>query len=173
MFFRAMGFLCSLMITSHLAQSDDGGNRPQPPGSVYVKVILPEANPEQTEGPSIESWIAARLDKRGVDQSRAVTEWVELDANQNHSVSVWNAMVDGKGWGCPVGGSLGEKENGNIEIALNGWTPAGADLRGEFVPFEIGSRRIIRVGHGKQETIAYVAVFVGPPSKIAGESLQR
>ena len=72
--------------------------------------------------------------------------------------------MDGKGWGCPVDGKVVERTaDGRVEVELSGWSPVEAEVKGQILPDEIGSRRIAVVDSG----VAYVALFVGPPASSA------
>src|SRR6516164_9687982 len=74
---------------------------------VYVKIILPtDPATRDKDRPVVESWIAEQLKKRGRSKFTAATAWVRLAEKGEGSTSVWNATLDGKGWGCPVSGQI-------------------------------------------------------------------
>ena len=133
--------------------------------AVYAKIILPVESPRDGSQPIVESWISKNLHKRGKSELRAVTQWVRLAEHGEKVTRVWNATIDGKGWGCPVVGRIVERtKDGKVKVELLGWSPAGAEIKGQTLAAEIGSRRIAEVdtGEGDDSGIAYVALFVGP-----------
>ena len=106
-----------------------------------------------------ESWIAAKLEKRGKSELRAVTEWVRLAEEGEDIAQLWDATLDGKGWGCPVAGRVVERTNdGRVKVSLIGWAPGLLKVRGSPFRDETGSRKIAVVDRDK----AYVALLVGP-----------
>jgi uncharacterized protein (TIGR03067 family) len=118
--------------------------------------------------PSVESWIAKKLRKRGKTEYRAVTHWVRLAEKGEESADIWSASVDGQHWGCPVDGRVVERTDGKVKVRLDGWAPFPTRVRGTTLPAETGSRRIAVVADG----IAYVALFVGPPLTAEASSRQ-
>ncbi len=134
-------------------------------GSVYAKIILPVKSLREGSHPMVESWIAKKLLKRGKSDVRAVTHWVRLAEKGEEDTSVWNAVVDGKDWGCPVVGRVVERtEDGKVKVELLGWSPGGAEIKGQTLAAEIGRRKIavVDTGQGDDSGIAYIALFVGP-----------
>ena len=132
--------------------------------TVYAKVLLPVQFEGNGSYPVVESWIAKNLRRRGTTELRAVTHWVRLAEKGEQTIPVWNATVDGKGWGCPVDGKVVERtSDGRVKVELSGWSPVGAEVKGQILPDEIGSRRIAVVDSG----VAYVALLVGPPASSA------
>ena len=113
--------------------------------------------------PVVESWIAKELRKRGEAELRAVTHWVRLAEEGEEVADIWNATVDGKGWGCPVSGRVERTTEGRVRARLSGWSPFGAEIKGNPLPAEMGSRRIavVDTGRGDESSSAYVALFVG------------
>ena len=133
--------------------------------SIYVKIVLPMKEPAKGEYPLVESWIARKLRKRGTTELRAVTAWVRLAEAGEEVTPVWNATVDGKGWGCPVNGRVIERtKGGRVKVSLTGWAPVLLKVNGTTLSAETGTRRIAVVDRGK----AYVAILVGPPPTEAG-----
>lgn len=133
--------------------------------TVYAKIVLPMESPGEGSHSVVESWIAKKLRKRGTTELRAVTHWVRLAEQGEEITHVWNATVDGKGWGCPVVGKVVERTtDGKVKVELSGWSPVGAEIKGQTLAAEIGSRRIAVVDSGRVDDsgIAYVALFVGP-----------
>ena len=134
-------------------------------GAVYAKVILPMKESAKENHPVVEAWIGKNLRKRGETDLRAVTNWIRLPDGKNEVAPVWDAVVDGKGWGCPVGGRILERTTaGKVKVSLTGWTPFGGDIKGGTLPDEIGSRKIAVVGGRNEGFKAYVALVVAPPS---------
>ena len=141
--------------------------------SIYVKIILPVAGPAKEAPvkeaqPVVESWIAKELRKRGETKLRAVTRWIRLAEDGEKITHVWNATVDGKGWGCPVAGRVAKRTaDGKVQVSLVGWSPVGADIKGDTLPAEIGSRQIAIVDAGRidQTPSAYFAILVAPAAK--------
>ena len=133
--------------------------------AVYAKIILPVEPPRDGSHPIVESWISEKLHKRGKSDLRAVTQWVRLAEKGEKVTRVWNATVDGKSWGCPVAGRILERtKDGKVKLELLGWSPVGAEIKGQTLASEIGSRKIavVDTGEGDDSGIAYVALFVGP-----------
>lgn len=136
------------------------------PNAIYAKVILPMKEPDSGKNPVVESWIAEKLRKRGQTELRAVTPWIRLAEKGEKNAPVWDAVVDGKGWGCPVGGRVKERTgDGKVKVSLPGWAPVALKVKGTTLPAEVGSRGIAEVEDGK----AYVALFVGLPAPPASE----
>ncbi len=132
---------------------------------VYAKIILPVESLREGSHPIVESWIARKLLKRGKSDVRAVTHWIRLAEKGEKTTRVWDAIVDGKGWGCPVVGRVVERtRDGKIKVDLSGWSPGAPEIKGQTLAGEIGSRRIavVDTGEGDESGIAYVALFVGP-----------
>ena len=135
-------------------------------GTVYAKIILPVESRREGSHLIVESWIAKKLLKRGKSDVRAVTHWVRLAEKGEKNTHVWNAIVDGKGWGCPVVGSVVEhNKDGKIKVELSGWSPGVPEIKGQTLAAEIGRRKIavVDTGEGDESGIAYIALFVGPP----------
>ena len=162
--------LLSTLIAVQLVFADPAhdlfANEPaQEKSAVFAKIVLPMKSPNEKSQPVVESWIARKLRKRGATQLRAVTNWVRLAGKGEHVRHVWNATLDGKGWGCPVVGRVAERTaDGKIEVELSGWSPVGARIKGQTISAEVGSRTIavVDTGGGDENGIAYVAFFVGP-----------
>jgi len=144
------------------SQSDDLQRQEAAP--IYVKVVLP-LKPTAKEH-FVERWIARKLGKREMTELRAVTRWIRLAEPGQKPTSVWNASVDGKGWGCPVSGQISNRAtDGKVTVRLSGWSPAGADVTGTTISAKAGSRGIARVDTGADDGSgrAYVALQVGQP----------
>lgn len=166
------GSLVVCLLLSAAAFADERQHTTKP--VLFVKVMLPEVAPPKPSPNNypVEKWIQGAVKKQGHTQLRAVTSWVRLPSGEFDSVDVWNATVNGKGWGCPVGGSTFVQPDGRCEVELIGWTPGGADLLGNVITPEPGNRKIAKVGYkrgpegeetGVQfETLAYVAILVAP-----------
>ena len=136
----------------------------RPPHTVRSNSALTMKEPAEGEQPLVESWIARELRKRGKTEFRAVTAWVRLAEEGEEITHVWNAMVDGKGWGCPVVGRVIKRTTGGrVTVSLTGWAPVLLKVKGTTLSAETGSRRIAVVDHGK----AYAALFVGPQRPIS------
>lgn len=149
------------------AEKNEAANseKPSQPTYVYAKIILPMKDPGNAKHPVVESWIAKKLRKRGETELRAVTDWVCLAEGVENSASVWNATVDGKGWGCPVSGRVAERtDDGKLKVELTGWAPFAPKINGDTLLAEAGSRGIATVdtGAGDQDGRAFVALVVGP-----------
>ena len=158
---RSVLFL--FVITSQLSLAKD---QPLPEsGTVYAKIVLPVESAREETHLITESWIAKKLRKRGKSDLRAVTHWVRLAEKGEKSTQIWNATVDGKGWGCPVVGRIVDRtKHGKVKVELLGWSPGGAEVKGQTLAAEIGRRKIaiVDTGEGDESGIAYVALFVGP-----------
>ena len=131
---------------------------------VYVKIILPvDPATRDKDRPVVESWIAEQLKKRGQSKFTAATAWVPLADKGEESTTVWDAMLDGKGWGCPVGGDIAERADGRIKVLLWGWGPGGTRVTVSLTD-EPGSREIAPVKGIKDDSgLPYVAVLICPP----------
>jgi hypothetical protein len=131
---------------------------------VYVKIILPgDLATRDKDRPIIESWIAEQLKQPGQSKSTAATGWVLLDASPKSAIIVWDAKLDGKRWGCPVGGWIAERADGRIKVVLLGWDAGGSRVTISLKD-EPGSREIAAVEETKREEgVPYVAVLIGPP----------
>ncbi len=139
--------------------------RPRRHTYVYAKIVLPMKEPVDAASFLIESWIAKSLRNRGETQLRAVTDWVRLAEDEENSALMWMATVDGKYWGCPVYGRVAKRTTADmVKVDLTGWSPVGAEITGDTLPNESGSRRIAAVdtGTGDQDGRAFVALLVGP-----------
>ena len=162
--------IVSLVFVSLMASSQpilcEMPDVPSSPGPVFVKVILPMEEAADRRQPVVEHWVAQRLAKRDVAECRAVTDWVCLAEKREESAAVWNAVVDGKTWGCPVNGRVVERTaDGKLKVQLTGWTPVGAEVKGTTFRSETGTRRIAVVNPEANENLrAYIAILVGPPS---------
>jgi hypothetical protein len=134
---------------------------------VYVKIIWPTDDATRDKDRSVvESWIAEQLKKRGQSKFTAATAWVPLADKGQGSTRVWNAVLDGKGCGCPVAGQILERADGRIKLILRGWSPGYAEVI-ISLPDEPGSRALAAVEQRKMaQGLPYVAVFIGPPSEI-------
>jgi hypothetical protein len=130
----------------------------------FVKIIWPtDPATRDKDRPVVESWIAEQLKKRGQSKFTAATAWVRLAEKGEGSTSVWNATLDGKGWGCPVSGQIAERADGRIKVLLRGWDPGGSSVTVSLKD-EPGSRAIAAVEETKREQgLPYVAVLIGPP----------
>ena len=167
--------LLLLLAASPLAAQDEdrsgGGLRASETNAVYAKVILPVKALANGDQPAVESWIARKLQKRGATDSRAVTDWVHL-AEGADSTNVWDATLDGKPSGCRVDGQVGERTaDGKVHVTLSGWSPFGANVRGNTLSDEIGSRGIAIVDPGRTDELkSYVALMIAPaPNAKTGE----
>jgi hypothetical protein len=131
---------------------------------VYVKIILPtDPATRDKDRPVVESWIAEQLKKRGQSKFTAATAWVPLDVKRFESTGVWDATLDGKGWGCPVSGQIAGRADGRIKVLLRGWDPGGSSVTVSLRD-EPGNRAIAAVEEAKtEEGMPYVAVLIGPP----------
>lgn len=162
-FYSTLVFTLCLTVSGHCVIADDQlafANI-----AVYVKVVLPVKPLPGESHPVVESWIAKRLKKFGKSDFRAVTHWVCLAGKDEQHTKVWAAMVDGNLWGCPVNGKFVEQtEDGKLKVDFVGWSPAGAEIKGQLLACEVGSRGIARVdtGVGDDSGLAYVAMLVGP-----------
>ena len=149
-----------------------GGLQVSETNAVYAKVILAVKALDDGDQPLLESWIAKELRKRGATDLRAVTDWVRL-TDGGDSTSVWEAKLDGKLSGCPVDGQVGERTaDGKVQVTLSGWSPFGANVRGNTLPDEIGSRGIAIVDPGRADEVeSYVALMIAPAlqTNAAGE----
>jgi hypothetical protein len=131
---------------------------------VYVKIIWPtDPATRDKDRPVVEFWIAEQLKKRGQSKFTAATAWVPLADKGRESTRVWNATLDGKGWGCPVSGHIAERADGRIKVLLWGWGPGGDRVTVSLTD-ESGSRAIAAAEEVKtKKGLPYVAVFIGPP----------
>lgn len=131
--------------------------------SVYGKILLPGNAPAKGEHP-VESWIAERLKKLGAPEFRAVTGWILLPKGAEHSATIWNGVLDGKGTGCIVDGHVSERGvEGKIHVTLSGWAPFPPKIKGDSLPAEIGFRRIAVVDTGRADGVkSYVALMIAP-----------
>ncbi len=149
-----------------------GGLRVSETNAVYAKVILAVKALDDGDQPLLESWIAKELRKRGATDLRAVTDWVRL-TDGGESTSVWEAKLDGQLSGCPVDAQVGERTaDGKVQVTLSGWSPFGANVRGNTLPDEIGSRGIAIVDPGRADEVeSYVALMIAPAlqTNAAGE----
>ena len=99
-------------------------SKPSRTNSIYAKIVLPIKEPAEGEHLLVESWIAEKLWRRGETEFRAVTAWVRLAEEGEEITHVWNAMVDGKGWGCPVAGRVIRRTTGGrVKVSLTGYQP--------------------------------------------------
>ena len=168
--------LLLLLAAAPLAAQDEdrsgGGLRASETNAVYAKVILAVKALDDGDQPLLESWIAKELRKRGATDLRAVTDWVRL-TDGGDSTSVWEAKLDGELSGCPVDGQVGERTaDGKVQVTLSGWSPFGANIRGNTLPDEIGSRGIAIVDPGRADEVeSYVALMIAPAlqTNTAGE----
>ena len=139
--------------------------------AVYAKVILPvKALPDGNQ-PVVESWISRKLRKHGATDFRAVTGWVRLP-DSGDSTNIWEATLDGELSGCRVDGQVEERTaDGKVHVTLSGWSPFGANVRGNSLPDEIGSRGVAIVDPGRADEVkSYVALMIAPaPNKKNGE----
>ncbi|MCA8988504.1 MAG: hypothetical protein KDA78_12720 [Planctomycetaceae bacterium] len=133
-------------------------NEQTPANRVFVKIILP-LEPAGSSGIPVEDWIQRSLHKRGNQDLQAVTGWVPLKSMDEETVPVWNGVVNGSHWGCPVSGHpVVRLNNGFLKVDLTGWAPAALDQTGMTVPDEPGSRTLGIVDNG----LAFVAILVVP-----------
>jgi hypothetical protein len=171
-------FLASIAVVSALAVILYAGEAQKPTpkkgavpksNQVYVKIIWP-ADPANSDKdrPVVESWIAEQLKKRGQSKFTAATGWVPLGVKGEGPTSVWNAVLDGKLYGCPVAGHIVERADGRIKVRLDGWSPGYREVTISLTD-EPGSREIAAVEKFKREQgLPYVAVLIGqPPEKPA------
>lgn len=168
-FFAAIASLILVVIPAQMSRENN--ERSPEPLCVYAKIILPVESVGDESHPIVESWIAKKLNKREESDLRAVTEWIRLENDEDTTTPVWNATVDGKAWGCPVDGRVAElTDDGKLNLEFSGWSPIGAEIKGQTLRAEIGSRRIAVVNTGRvdqegradQSGLAYIALFVGP-----------
>lgn len=167
---KPISTLCSLLVSAlvlfvsgHRVLADDQSSSTDV--AVYAKVVLPAKPRHGGAHPVVESWIAKKLHKLGKSDLRAVTGWVRLAEKDEKHTEVWTANLEGNLWGCPVNGKIVEQtEGGKVRVELLGWSPAGAEVEGQTLASEVGSRGIAKVdtGQGDDSGIAYVALFVGP-----------
>jgi uncharacterized protein (TIGR03067 family) len=161
-------FLASIAVLSALAVVPGAGEAQKgalpKSNQVYVKIILPiDPATRGKDQPVVESWIAEQLKKRGQAKFTAATAWVPLDVKGDERTRVWDATLDGKGWGCPVAGQITKRADGRINILLNGWGPGGDEVTVSLTD-ETGSRAIAAVEELKDDSgMPYVAVLIGPP----------
>lgn len=136
--------------------------KPSAANSIYVKVFLP-LKPLDNDKHPVESWVLRQLKKQKVEHARAVTDWIKLPAYEDiESVDVWDATTDGKGWGCPVDGTLSKlRPDGKVNVELNGWLPFQPRITGNLILAETGNRRIAVVNGATRP--AFFAILVGPP----------
>jgi hypothetical protein len=165
----AVAIVLALGLFSVIAQEPTPEKKIAVPKSnqVYVKIILPE-DPD-TRGKDqivVESWIAEHLKNNGQTKFIAVTGWVPVVAKaekKEFATRVWDAVLEEKGWGCPVSGEVSERADGRIKVHLYGWSPRYAEINVSLMD-EPGSREIAPVKRIKKEHgHPYVAVLVGPP----------
>ena len=135
---------------------------------VFVKLILPvtERIPKQ-KGAAVETWIAKHLEKEGLSEYVAVTEWVPvcdgLLADETIDNDVWNGDIESKYTFCPVGGDIPVRGEGRLEVLLVGWGPGGASVTVSMKD-EPGNRAVAAVEELRfSEDMPYVAVIIGPP----------
>ncbi len=148
-----------------VVEPHESAKKPSHRTYVYAKIILPMKAPDKGKHPVVESWIAKDLRKRGETKLRAVTDWVRLGEGGENDALIWMATVDGKYWGCPVEGRVAERTaDGKIKVDLSGWSPAGAEVKGDILAAETGSRGIVTVDTGRidQDGRAFVALIIGP-----------
>ena len=169
--------LVFFVITAQLSLANDQPSSER--GRVSAKIILPVESPREGSHPIVESWIAKKLLKRGKADVRAVTHWVRLAEKGEKITRVWDATVDGKVWGCPVGSVVERTRDGKIKVDLLGWSPGGPEIKGQTLVAEIGRRKIavVDTGEGDDSGIAYIALFMGPAlpdihTKAAGKHCQ-
>ena len=173
-------FLASIAVVSALAVVPYAGKAQAPTpkkgalpksNQVYVKIILPtDPATRDKERPVVESWIAEQLKKGGQSKFTAATAWVPLvDKKEEFAfpTEVWDGVLEGKTWGCPVDGEIVERADGRIKVLLRGWGPGGDRVTVSLTD-EPGSREIAAGEHPDPETeqgrpYAYVAVLIGPP----------
>ncbi len=168
----------SALLVLFVAMPALSGEKPGPsaePGSnegmaVYAKILLPVKAPARGGDFAVESWIARKLRKRGVTEFRAVTGWVVLAAKGEAVTHLWDATLDGKRCGCPVTGRVSERSaDGRLHVSLSGWSPFGADVKGNSLAAGIGCRRMAVVDTGRVDGMEfYVALFVGPNKERTG-----
>jgi len=167
-------FLASIAIVSALAVVPYAVETQEPTpkkgalpksNQVYVKIILPgDLATRDTDRPVVESWIAEQLKKRGQSKFTAATGWVPLDVKGEEATTVWRGRLDGKTWGCPVGGQIVERADGRMKVLLDGWAPVAGWGVTISLKDEPGSREIAAVEKFKTEQgLPYVAVLIGPP----------
>ena len=158
--------MTALVVFVFTAQFSSANDQPSSDGgTVYAKIILPVEAPRDGSHSLVESWISKNLHNRGISEFRAVTQWVRLAENGEKNTRVWNATIDGKTWGCPVVGRIAERtKDGKVKVELLGWSPGGAEIKGQTLAAEVGSRRmaVVDTGEGDDSGIAHVAIFVGP-----------
>ena len=155
--------LVLLVIPAHVMLANE---QPSPErGSVYAKIVLPMESLDDGTQPIVESWIGKILHKRGRSNVRAVTGWVRLPEKGEKYAHVWNAIVDGKLWGCPVSGRVVERtKDGKVKVELSGWSPGAPEIKGQTLAGEIGARKIavVDTGEGDDSGVAYIALLVVP-----------
>jgi hypothetical protein len=167
-------FLASIAVVSVLAVMPYAGETQKatpkkgtPPKSnqVYVKIILPiDPATRDKDQPTVESWIAEQLKKRGQSKFTAATAWVPLVYKRLEATEVWDGRLDGKTWGCPVSGDIPERADGRIKVSVDGWAPVAGFGVTVSLKDEPGSREIVAVEKFKDDGgMPYVAVLIGPP----------
>lgn len=166
--YAGIAALVLFVVTAHLSLANDHPSSQKSSiqkSSIYVKVILPMESPDEGSDPIVESWIANELRERGRAYFRAVTRWVRLDEEAKGNTPVWDAIVDGTRWGCPVVGKVIDgAEDGEVMVGLFGWSPGAPEIEGQNLAAEIGGRKIAVVDTGQRDDsgLAYVAILVVP-----------
>lgn len=160
--------LTLFLVFSTVASQDEARSVPGLQASesvaVYGKVILPVKAPVEGDHPSVESWIAQKLRKRGVTEFRAVSRWVRLTDRSEDRTDIWDGISDGEHYGCPVDGQVSERTaDGRVHVTFRGWAPGAPKINGNSLPTEIGSRTIAVVDTGRVDGVkSYVALMIAP-----------
>lgn len=134
-------------------------------GVVYAKILIAgEAPAAAGAAPAVETWIARQLRRRGAEAFRPITGWRRVAGEGEGSATIWDGALDGRSGGCAVEGHVTRrKEGGEVTVALTGWAPFPAKIRGNTLPAEVGSRAIATVDPGRGDGVTfYVALLVAP-----------
>lgn len=160
--------LTSFLVVSTIASQEElrsvPGLQASESSAVYVKVILPVKAPAEGDHPSVESWIAQKLRKLGATEFSAVSGWVRLTDSSKDRTVIWDGILDGKHYGCPVDGQVSEcAADGRVHVTFRGWAPGAPRIMGNSLPAEIGSRTIAVVDTGRVDGVnSYVALIIAP-----------
>jgi hypothetical protein len=159
----------TLTLVSYAAKAEEATPKkaPQPDfNRVYVKIIMPTDPADRDKDcPTVESWIAENLKKRGQAKFAAVTGWVPLDLSPLEATHVWDGGKLDDILYCPVGADIPDRAEGRIKVLLTGWSPGGARATASLTD-EPGSRAIAAVkGITTEQGMPYVAFLIGPPDE--------
>ncbi len=159
-----MLFLVVSPVSSQEEARSVPGLRASESSAVYAKVILPVKAPAEGDHPSVESWIAQKLRKLGATEARAVSRWVRLTERWVDRTDIWDAILDGEHYGCPVDWQVSERTaDGRVHVTFLGWAPGAPRIKGNSLPAEIGSRTIAVVDTGRVDGVkSYVPLMIAP-----------